>query len=57
MAKVISNTFFKDIAECVKSGHLNPASFDRIGDVDVSYFVFTPLDNHLEPDSLLLNQR
>ena len=42
----------KDIAECVKSGHLEAtASFDRIGDVDgIILCVPTPLDNHLEPD-------
>ena len=42
----------EDIAECVKSGHLEPTScFEQISNVDgIILCVPTPLDNHLEPD-------
>ena len=42
----------EDIAECVKSGHLEPTScFEHISNVDgIILCVPTPLDNHLEPD-------
>ena len=42
----------EDIAECVKSGHLEPtSSFEQISNVDgIILCVPTPLDNHLEPD-------